>query len=119
MPYWPEVPRENWERAQEMRKQPTLCERILWKAVRGNQLGSAFRRQHPIGPYIVDFVCYDAKLIVELDGDVHVDPEQIEHDKARDEYLRSRGFRVLRYANNDVLNSLEGVVEDISKAMKM
>ena len=101
-----------------MRKNPTRAERGLWKALRASGLDAAFRRQHPIGPYIVDFVCLEARLVLEVDGGGHVEPDQAEYDKMRDEYLKAREFRVRRYFNNDVLKNLEGVIEDIAEALK-
>jgi len=81
-------------------------------------LNAEFRRQYPIGPYIVDFVCLERKLVVEVDGGGHTTPEQIDYDQKRDEFLSARGFRVKRYFNNDVLKNLRGVVEDILEALK-
>jgi very-short-patch-repair endonuclease len=86
--------------------------------LRNNQLGVPFRRQHPVGSYIVDLVCIQKKLVVELDGGGHVKPEQIKYDKARDQYLTERGFRIRRYFNNDVLRNIEGVLKDIAETLK-
>jgi very-short-patch-repair endonuclease len=118
MRHYPTVPFEHWERAQEMRKEPTPAERALWKAVRSGVLDATFRRQHPIGPYIVDFVCLQKRLVIELDGGGHAEPNQIEYDKARNQYLEQCGFRVRRYFNSDVLKNLEGVLRDIAEALK-
>jgi very-short-patch-repair endonuclease len=118
MPHYPTVPFDHWDRAQEMRRNPTHAEKMLWRALRTIQLGVTFRRQHPIGPYIVDFVCIAANLIVELDGDTHAQPEQIEYDRQRDDYLKARGFRVRRYHNLEVLRNLNGVLQDIEAALK-
>jgi very-short-patch-repair endonuclease len=118
MRHYPTVPFEHWNRAQEMRRSPTQTEKLLWRALRTTQLGTTFRRQHPIGPYIVDFVCIEKKLVVEVDGGGHTEPDQVEYDHAREEYLASRGFRVRRYFNNDVLENLEGVVGSITEALK-
>ena len=118
MPSYPTVPPDHWDKASKMRKQATPAERVLWRALRLKTTQVSFRRQHPIGPYIVDFVCINAKLIIELDGGGHVAFDQIKYDKARDEYLRVRGFRILRYFNNDVLRNLEGVMNDITEALK-
>ncbi|WP_055027067.1 endonuclease domain-containing protein, partial [Xanthomonas euvesicatoria] len=86
------------------------AERALWRRLRGNQLqGFKFRRQHPIPPYIADFCCIEAKVIVELDGSQH----QASFDQARTRWLQSKGWIVLRFWNNDVLLSLDAVVEAI------
>ena len=87
-------------------------ERIIWQKLRGRQVAEAkFRRQHALGNYIVDFVSFDAMLVVELDGGQH--QQQHTYDQARDNYLQSAGFYVLRFWNNDVLSNCEGVMEVI------
>ncbi len=99
-------------RARQLRSTMTDAERTLWRALRRKQLdGHRFRRQHPIGRYIVDFFCPEAKLIVELDGGQHA--EQADYDADRTEWLEARGYRVVRYWNPDVLGNLEGVLEDL------
>ena len=90
---------ENLERARRMRREMTREEALLWKHLKGGALGVSFRRQHPIGPYIVDFVCLQARLVVEVDGGQH---EESEYDRTRDDLLRSRGFVVARFWNEDV-----------------
>lgn len=90
----------------------TDAERCLWQRLRSRQLeGCKFRRQEVIEPYIVDFVCYGPKLIVELDGGQHL--EQAEYDAKRTAYLESYGYSVRRYWNNDVLLNTDSVLEDI------
>lgn len=97
--------------AKEMRSQPTDAEAQLWLALRAGRLqGLKFKRQQPMGKYIVDFVCFEHRLIVEVDGGQHNESVQ---DQVRDAWLRSEGFRVLRYWNNEVLANLEGVLSDI------
>jgi very-short-patch-repair endonuclease len=96
-----------------MRRDATNAERVLWRALRSNQLGVTFRRQHPVGLYIVDFVCLEKKLIIEVDGGGHVEPDQIEYDKAREEYLKTCGFRVGRISDRDVLTNLDGATKKI------
>jgi 5-methyltetrahydrofolate--homocysteine methyltransferase len=119
MPRWSTVPQEHWERASKMRREPTRAEQLLWSALRRQLPEVSFRRQHPIGIYIVDFVCLKAKLIVEIDGDVHALPDQKEHDAVRDSHLRSRGFRVVRYANDAVVNNCDGVLLDIRRLLEL
>lgn len=89
-------------------------ERLLWKRLKRNQLGVAFRRQEPMRPYIVDFVCFEKKLMIELDGSQHADSPT---DKARDEFFEQQGFRTLRFWNSDVKTNLEGVLESIRQAL--
>jgi very-short-patch-repair endonuclease len=97
-----------------LRKNSTDCERKLWRYLRAHQFQDLkFRRQEQIGHYIVDFVCYDKKVIIELDGGQHSVPEQREKDEMRDSWLRSQGFSVLRFWDSDVLTNIEGVLEKI------
>jgi very-short-patch-repair endonuclease len=112
------IPPDHWEKSREMRKNPTRAVHTFWKAVRSGALDVTFRRQHPIGPYIVDYVCLKKKLVIELDGGGHVEPDQVACDQARDQYLAVRGFRVRRYSNLDVLKNLDGVLKDIAEALK-
>ncbi len=98
--------------ARELRKSATDAEQRLWQNLRSRQMnGYKFRRQAPIGKYIVDFLCKEAKLVVELDGSQHCLQE--EHDQRRTDYLISHGYRVVRYWNNQVLQEGEAVLEDI------
>ncbi|MGB7293984.1 MAG: DUF559 domain-containing protein [Candidatus Aminicenantales bacterium] len=96
--------------ARILRKRSTGAENFLWKQIRAKRLNRMkFRRQEPIGKYIVDFVCREKKIIIELDGGQH--SEQREKDQERDEWLRSEGFRVLRFWNNDILRKIEDILE--------
>ncbi|HEY9898293.1 MAG TPA: DUF559 domain-containing protein [Pantanalinema sp.] len=97
-------------RAKELRHNLTDAERKRWRALRFESLGAKFRRQVPLGNYIVDFVCLDVSLIVEVDGSQHLENE---YDRQRDAWLGDQGFRVLRFWNNEVLGNLDGVVETI------
>lgn len=100
--------RRNLEAARALRLSMTDAERALWCALRSRQLeGFKFRRQHPIGPFVVDFVCLQQKLIIELDGGHHA--EQAEADAARTAYLEALGFRVIRFWNNEVLTEKDAV----------
>ena len=94
----------------------TDSERKLWSGLRGEQLGVKFRRQHPLGNYIADFACLDPKLIVELDGSQHAD--QAEYDARRDGFFREQGFTVLRFATNEPLRNLVGVLSTILDQLK-
>ena len=90
----------------------TDAERALWQVLRGRQIsGIKFRRQHPLGDYILDFVSLEIKLIIEVDGGQHA--SQMEYDQARTEYLQSAGFQVLRFWNNEVLIEIDSVKEKI------
>ena len=90
----------------------------MWRELRGRRLlGARFRRQQPIGQFIVDFYCPSARLIIELDGGGHALDQNPERDRERDRILMSRGFRVLRLWNTDVLQNLEGVLEMILTAI--
>jgi very-short-patch-repair endonuclease len=103
--------------ARTLRKDPTHAERVLWQRLRRRQLaGFKFRRQHSVGPYICDFACLEASIVIELDGSQHA--EQSDYDMRRDTFLRSRGFRVLRFWNNDVLVRTEVILETIYEALQ-
>ena len=103
------------QNARVLRKNMTDAERSLWSVLRLRQQGGhRFRRQFPIGRYIVDFVCLDARLIVEVDGGQH---SENTGDLVRDDWLRSQHFNVLRFWNNDVLSNLEGVSQAIESAL--
>ena len=99
-------------RARALRKNPTEAEKVLWGQLRMWQCeGHKFRRQQPIGKYIVDFLCFEKRLIIELDGGQHAD--QSSYDAERDAWLRGQGFSVLRFWNNDVLQNINGVKDTI------
>ncbi|MEK6246864.1 MAG: DUF559 domain-containing protein [Planctomycetales bacterium] len=99
-------------RAGQLRQNTTGPERLLWSVLRSRQLGGLkFRRQHPIEPYIVDFYCAEARLIVELDGESHDERQQ--YDTIRGEYLQKLGFEIVRVANDDVFEDLDEVAEYI------
>jgi very-short-patch-repair endonuclease len=101
--------------ARQMRKDPTQAERRLWYILRDRQLAEhKFRRQQPIGPFIVDFVCYERQLIVEVDGSQHADDPS---DTARDTELKRRGFRIVRVWNNELTNNKIGVLDAIVAAL--
>ena len=99
--------------ATDLRNRATDAERALWKSLRGDSLnGLRFRRQFPLGVYIVDFVCFEVRLIVEVDGGQHAESK---HDETRDIWLKSQGFQVLRFWNNEVLQNMEGVMQVIAE----
>jgi len=109
----------NQDRAREFRRAPTEAEDFVWQELRGRAFQSLkFRRQFPLGNYIVDFVCLERRLIIELDGGQHNEPADRQYDAARDAWLRSQGFRVLRFWNNDVFEDWEAVAEGIWKGAR-
>ena len=114
------MPDPTWiaTRARELRSDPTDAERALWRSLRQRRFaGHKFRRQVPLGDYIVDFACLDARLIVEVDGAHHLD-QQREQDSARDAWLREQGFCVLRFWNSQVLTAPDEVDQAIWNALQ-
>lgn len=102
------------ERARALRKDATGPERILWTKLSRNQLGGLkFRRQHPIGRYVLDFYCPAVRLCIELDGFSHDDAAEIKKDQIRDDFLQSMGIDVLRFSNQEIRENLIGVAETI------
>jgi len=101
--------------AKQLRSTMTDAERRLWYRLRAHRFGGLkFKRQAPIGPYIVDFICFECKLIIELDGGQHSDNA---NDSRRDAWLTSEGYRVMRFWNNDVLKRTNAVLELIAQAV--
>ena len=98
----------NTARARQLRNNQTRAERALWQCLRKHQVGVKFRRQHPLGPYIADFVCFEKRLIIEIDGGQH--QEQIEYDETRTDWLQQQGYKILRFWNNEILNEPAGVI---------
>jgi len=108
------------ERARKLRREATQAERVLWSALRQlRQQGFHFRRQAPFDPYVADFACKRSKIVVELDGSQHDDPEQCVHDEARTAFLATRGYRVLRFWNHEVFENRDGVVDAILRALRV
>jgi very-short-patch-repair endonuclease len=103
-------------RARELRKRMSPIERKLWYALRDDQLGASFRRQHPVGPYVLDFYCASARLAIELDGDDHA--ARAESDSRRTRFINQQGIRVIRFSNRDVCSNLQGVKESIALELK-
>ena len=105
------------QNAKELRKEATFPERLLWSRLRRGQVhGYRFRRQHAIAGFIVDFVCTDASLIIEVDGDSHIGRAQ--YDTDRQSKFVSMGYRVLRIRNDDILRDLDSIVDGIANAVK-
>ena len=101
--------------ARENRNRSTEAEEILWELLRAKQLGVPFKRQNIIGDYIADFVCLPAKLIVEIDGGYHQLPEQQMSDEQRTEWLQRRGYKVLRFINEEIIADTNNVLEKIKQ----
>ncbi|MCP5463412.1 MAG: DUF559 domain-containing protein [Deltaproteobacteria bacterium] len=101
--------------ARDLRQNITNAEKKLWVHLRGKRLnGLKFRRQHPIEPYIVDFFCHSANLVIELDGDSHDGDKAAQYDSDRQSFLEDQGLRVLRFRNKDVYDDVEQVLEEIA-----
>lgn len=110
------MPAPSTLKARRLRSTMTESEQALWRHLRRNNLGARFRRQHPVGPYVVDFACLTHGLAVEVDGGQH--GEAVAYDQRRDAFLASRGFRVLRFWNNQVLQECDAVLEMIRLALE-
>lgn len=111
------ITEEMRNRARQLRQNSTSFEQTFWKSVRAKRFsGYKFRRQQTIGPYIVDFVCFQAKLIVELDGSQHV--ERADYDRQRDDWLRLQGYRVFRIWNHEWVRQKNIVLEEIWNALQ-
>jgi very-short-patch-repair endonuclease len=105
-------------RVRQLRQNATDAERLLWQLLRDRQfLGLKFRRQHPLGGYILDFHCHKSLLGIELDGGQHAEPEEEAYDAARKKGLEELGVRVLRFWNNEALGNPQGVLEVIAEAV--
>jgi len=101
------------ERRNELRNNPTPEEKLLWQSLKNSGLGYKFRRQHSIGPYIVDFYCPKQRLIIELDGAPHRELEARDYDQTRNKYLRDLEYTVLRFWNSEVTSNLPKVLAKI------
>jgi very-short-patch-repair endonuclease len=106
-------------RSRALRTNSTDAERLIWAALRNHRMkGASFRRRAPTGPYIVDFICHAASLVIEIDGGQHFEPRHEQRDARRDAFLASKGLRVLRFSNHDVMTNRAGVLETIAAAIE-
>lgn len=106
------------QRARALRQSATDAEQVLWRHLRNRQLaGAKFRRQHPLGPYVLDFVCLEHGLVVELDGGQHAKAPQQLRDQQRTAWLQQEGLRVLRFWNHDVLQQTNEVLAQVLQAL--
>lgn len=109
-----DISRFRRERAKELRSNTTEPEQLLWRALRNIPVyGSHFRRQVPIGPYVADFACLKARLLIELDGGHHADDEVATRDERRTRWLESEGYRVIRFWNAELIENMPGVLDTI------
>jgi very-short-patch-repair endonuclease len=105
--------------ARELRRNATSAESKLWSHLRNRQFdGCKFVRQEPVGPFIVDFLCRQQKLVVEIDGATHSTEDEVAREASRTRHLEVRGYRVIRFHNEDVYQSMDVVIEEIRKALK-
>ncbi len=108
------TPGKTLKRARALRENETEAERRLWARLRNRHLnGFKFTRQTPIAPYIADFMCFEKKLIVEVDGVTHGDAHEVAYDERRTQFLEARGYRVLRVNNHDVFTQMDNVLDGI------
>ena len=104
--------------SRRLRAEATAAEEILWQALRGDRLdGFRFRRQHAIGRFVLDFYCPARKIAIEIDGGVHDEPDQAARDEARTQALEAQGIAVFRLRNEQVVNDVQGAVEQVRKAV--
>lgn len=102
--------------ARTLRKQQTPQETKMWSFLRNHRYKNlAFKRQHPIGNYIVDFICLEKKIIIEIDGGQHNEPSNIEYDRQRTAFLETKGYKVIRFWNSDIDKNIEAVFLEIDK----
>ena len=110
--------RPNTDRARELRRDQSPPEGVLWSRLRDRRLnGIKFRRQHTIGPYIADFYCPDAMLVIEIDSKFHIHPDNAAHDLKRDAYMQREGYAVLRVAVSDITKDITRVLTNIDRAV--
>ncbi|MCB1189008.1 MAG: DUF559 domain-containing protein [Leptospiraceae bacterium] len=112
---WKHVPYENFQKAKDLRKNPTSAENQLWELLKQELPKIKFRRQHPIGAYITDFYSRELHTVIEVDGEIHNQNGHQEYDRVRDNYLKSAGMKVLRFSNSDVFSSSETVISKIKE----
>ena len=116
---WKGAPSDSFSKAQFLRRNETIAEKLLWEKLRNNQLeGLKFRRQHPINIYIADFYCHKFKLIIELDGDYHNQEEQKQKDEVRTEVLRLNDLNIIRFKNEEVEQDINQVLITIKNKIE-
>ena len=116
---WKGAPSDSFSKAQFLRRNETIAEKLLWEKLRNNQLGGLkFRRQHPVNIYIADFYCHKFKLIIELDGDYHDQEEQKQKDEVRTEVLRLNDLKIIRFKNEEVEQNINQVLITIKNKIE-
>ena len=116
---WKGAPSDLFSKAQFLRRNETIAEKLLWEKLRNNQLeGLKFRRQHPVNIYIADFYCHKFKLIIELDGDYHNQEEQKQKDEVRTEVLRLNDLKIIRFKNEEVEQDINQVLITIKNKIE-
>ncbi|MGB7786730.1 MAG: endonuclease domain-containing protein [Salinimicrobium sp.] len=103
------------KQARELRKRETKAEKVLWNFISNHKLSVKFRRQHPISQFIVDFYCHELKLVIEADGEIHQEKENVTYDQMRDKHLHDLGLTVFRFRNSEIMHQTEEVVNRIHK----
>ncbi|MGH7935184.1 MAG: endonuclease domain-containing protein [Candidatus Binataceae bacterium] len=112
-----DTPSSPTEKARRLRRAQTDAERLLWARLRGQQCGFKFRRQFPIGPFIVDFCCPRCGLVIEVDGEQHADEIAVEADRRRSDFIATQGYSVLRFWNHEVLADADAVAQKIVECL--
>ena len=116
---WKGAPSDSFSKAQFLRRNETIAEKLLWEKLRNNLLeGLKFRRQHPVNIYIADFYCHKFKLIIELDGDYHDQEEQKQNDEVRTEVLRLNDLKIIRFKNEEVEQDINQVLTTIKNKIE-
>ena len=110
---------ETFQIAERLRREMTAAEKILWERVCKNQLGVRIRRQHPIWKFIADFYCHEVKLVIEIDGGIHLHSVNKEYDISRDIILKEFQIEILRFTNNQVNNEPDLVIEKIKRTIEL
>ena len=111
--------KQIFQHAEILRKNITAAEKIIWEIICKNQLGVRIRRQHPVWKYIADFYCHDLKLIIEIDGGIHLTAENKEYDISRDIALNEFGMQIIRFTNDQVINETNKVIEEIKRTIEI
>ena len=110
---------EIFQIAERLRRDMTASEKIIWDRVCKNQLGVRIRRQHPVWKFIADFYCHEVKLVIEIDGGIHLHPENKEYDISRDIILKEFQIEILRFSNKEVTNEPDLVIEKIKRTIEI